>query len=93
MTDDITTITRRHSWNESNPVYLDGHDCTDGNDRTEKTCPKCRMVKITVHPPRGFPWHEWRTKDGKTWQGTSTPPCLDPEPVCEPVAAGEVAGQ
>ena len=92
MTDDITTIARRHSWSESNPVYIDGHDCADGNDRTEKTCPKCGLVKINVRgADRKMYWREWRTKAGKTWQGEATPPCLDHEPVCEPVAAGEVA--
>ncbi len=47
--------------------------CADGNERT---CARCGLIKVTVHPPRGFPWREWRTDKGKLWQGDATPPCL-----------------
>ena len=67
----------RHSWNAADPVRRSGVDSIDGNDRTEKTCPACGLVKITVHPARGLPWREWRTKEGKGWVGDSTPPCVE----------------
>lgn len=41
--------------------------------RWEKTCPFCLLTKITVHPPRGLPWREWRTKDGRHLIGTNVP--------------------
>ncbi len=49
----------------------------DGNERTERTCQNCGLVKITVHPPHGFPWREWRMRGGdETIALTTTPPCL-----------------
>lgn len=76
----MSDISRRHRWNESDHVRISGIDCADGNDRTQKSCALCGLIKITVHPPHGFPWREWKTKDGKVWQGASTPPCLDSVP-------------
>ena len=69
----------RHTWpDEGDPGFhrIPACESPDGNDRTEKTCAKCSLVKITVHGPQGFPWREWRTKEGKPWHGDSTPPCL-----------------
>ena len=70
------TIAARRSWNTTAPKRI---ACSpiDGNDRTEKTCANCLLVKITVHPVRGLPWREWRTKEGKGWVGDSTPPCVE----------------
>lgn len=39
-------------------------DSPDGNERTERTCPFCMLVKITVHPPYGFAFRKYRLKDG-----------------------------
>jgi hypothetical protein len=61
------TASARHSWNSTDPKSIAACDSLDGNDRTEKTCAACGLVKITVHPPRGLPWREWRTKAGKGW--------------------------
>lgn len=72
--------TRRHSWNTTDPVRKAACDSIDGNDRTEKTCAHCSLVKITVHPPQGLPWREWRTKAGETWVGDTTPPCVEAKP-------------
>ncbi|MPZ58455.1 MAG: hypothetical protein GEU91_18575 [Rhizobiales bacterium] len=66
---------RKHRWEGHR--WIHGHDSPDGCSRTERTCVLCTMVKITVHPPQGLPWREWRTFDGKVWHGTATPPCLD----------------
>lgn len=68
----------RHKWGD--PVRIAGHDTHDGNDRTERTCALCKIVKITVHPPVGNAWREWRTKDGMTAVLTMTPPCLGGNP-------------
>ena len=85
---DITPAARRHRWNENEPVRLAA--CDDGNDRTEKTCPQCGVVKITVHPPKGFPWREWRTKEGHVWTGALTPPCVAAEAPAPAPASAEV---
>jgi hypothetical protein len=66
----------RHRWNAIDVRRVPACDCADGNDRTERTCAICGMVKVTVHPPHGDAWREWRTKAGAVWQGTSTPPCV-----------------
>ncbi|HLH95031.1 MAG TPA: hypothetical protein VKW08_07925 [Xanthobacteraceae bacterium] len=56
----------RHRWGE--PVRLP--------DRTERTCAHCGLVKITMHPPHGLPWREWRHRNGASIPLTNTPPCL-----------------
>jgi len=67
---------RLHSW-DPKAKYI--QNCPDGNERTERTCRLCQMVKITVHAGDWrSAWREWRTRDGKIWGGTATPPCLDP---------------
>jgi hypothetical protein len=71
----VTTVPRKHSWDVHRWIRHD--ESPDGNSRTERTCSLCQMVKITVHPPRGLPWREWRPHDGQLWGGTATPPCLD----------------
>ena len=60
-----------HRWNIEHRIPA--CESPDGNERTEKTCPFCMLVKITVHPPRGLPWREWRTKDGRQLFGTIVP--------------------
>jgi hypothetical protein len=34
------------------------------HQQTERTCKRCKLVKITVHPPEGGGWREWRWGDG-----------------------------
>lgn len=49
--------------------------------KTERYCINCGLVKVTRHPPQGFPWKEfWRGLD--QIQSTATPAC---EPVMEDV--------
>lgn len=66
----VTPLARKHRWGDG--VHVGEH-----LDRTERACALCGLVKVTVHPPVGFPWREWRMRDGKTWQGDATPPCVD----------------
>jgi hypothetical protein len=61
---------RKHEWGD--PERLGEYA-----ERTERICVLCGLVKITIHPPRGLPWREWRTRAGRTWQGVATPPCMD----------------
>lgn len=69
---------RKHLWTLIPVARLDGHEFPDGNDRTFRTCSQCQMIKVTVHTPDGKrAWREWRTKDGKIWQGDATPPCVE----------------
>jgi hypothetical protein len=70
---------RRHKWNEGEPRYISASESGDGNERTEKTCSACGLVKITVHPPHGFPWHEWRHRSGHSIALSATPPCITGE--------------
>jgi hypothetical protein len=79
MTAPVLVSAARHSWphaGEPGYVPLHGSESPDGNDRTERHCEHCGLVKITVHPPSGIPWREWRTRDGRMWVGEATPPCL-----------------
>jgi hypothetical protein len=66
----------RHEWDHRNSRLLSGFGAADGCARNERTCFKCGVVRITVMPPHGYPWHEWRTKDGGMYVGEATPPCL-----------------
>lgn len=63
-----------HSWGDRVTV-MDG--TPSGCEETERRCPRCGLVKITVHPPQGVPWRAWRTKAGiRTDKIAHTPPCL-----------------
>lgn len=94
---DITTLlvkSPHHRWDINAIIRKPACESQDGNDRTERTCLHCGMVKITVHPPQGFPWHEWRTATGAVWQGDSTPPCVrvtspDPDMLAQSRPAAE----
>lgn len=33
------------------------------HQQTERICPLCKLVKVTVHPPEGGGWREWRWGD------------------------------
>jgi hypothetical protein len=83
---------RRHRWNALPERRIPACESIDGNDRTEKPCALCGLVKITVHPARGYPWREWRTKAGKGWVGDATPPCGD-TPASAPVLASETTAE
>jgi hypothetical protein len=74
-------VTKKHRWDRDKWRYLDGHESPDGNSRTERPCGNCGLVKITVHPPHGNSWREWRTKGGQVYVGDATPPCLGEVPL------------
>lgn len=65
----------KHKWNIE--ARIPASETADGNDRTEKTCPFCLTVKITVHPPHGYPWRLWRQKGGEDFIAAATPPCIE----------------
>lgn len=50
-------------------------EAQDGNDRTERACALCGLVKITVHPPHGLAWRRWRTAEGLELDLSTAPPC------------------
>lgn len=62
----------RHRWRD--PDRFEHH--------SERRCEFCSLIKITMHPPRGNPWREWRYNSGKNFKSDVTPRC-DP--------SGEVA--
>ena len=61
-----------HKWGDRIPL----------DTGTERTCQRCGLVRITIHPPHGFPWTEWRQGSGPQFALSTTPPCV---PVEEPV--------
>lgn len=62
----------RHRWGHSRNVFNEH----TGNDQTQRICVLCGLVKITVHPPRGYPWREWRDpRGGGQLQFSGTPAC------------------
>lgn len=64
-----------HRWNLEHRIPA--CEAPDGNERTERTCPFCGLVKITVHYVHGLPQREWRLKDGRQLIGTNVPhPCV-----------------
>ena len=64
----------RHKWGEC--VSISGFDTATGNDQSERACLLCGLVKITVHPPHGFPWREWRARGQEQVKIDATPPCV-----------------
>src|ERR1700674_825877 len=70
------TKTPHHKWDYDSEQRIAASACADGNDRNAKGCLNCKLIKVTIIPPRGFPWHEWHTRDGKVWVGEAPPPCL-----------------
>jgi len=66
----------RHRWGEAVPITADR--TPSGCEQTERACVICGMIKITVHPPHGFPWREWRhPKSDRQFPAEHTPPCKE----------------
>lgn len=68
---------RRHGW--INEMRILPFESIDGNERTERTCKRCGLVKITIHYPYGYADREWRHPNGKTIKLSRTPPYLPKE--------------
>ena len=71
----------RHRWHAGVERIA---ECADGNARSVRRCARCGLLRITVHPPHGYPWLEWQDPDGVVRQQVHTPPC-------EEVSAAEAA--
>lgn len=67
------TASTRHRWGER---FTRLENTPSGCPQSERVCAHCGLVRITVHPPHGLPWREWRPKDGPQMQFEATPPCL-----------------
>jgi hypothetical protein len=66
----------RHRW-DIHREQRRAADCfADGCGRTIRVCANCGLRKVTVHPPQGFPFHEWMTPDDQIWRSEMTPPCF-----------------
>lgn len=63
----------RHKWGDRVTVV---DNTSSGCEQGERTCVRCGIVRVTVHPPRGLPWREWRPRGCVQIQLSSTPPCL-----------------
>jgi hypothetical protein len=71
---------RHHDWKNAEQREVAAHESPDGCDRIEKTCPICKIVRITVMPPHGFPFHLWRHPDDRKrteFPAEATPPCVE----------------
>lgn len=55
---------QRHTWKGCRERRIAACDSPDGNDRTERVCAACGVMRITVHGAHGRPWVEWRSADG-----------------------------
>lgn len=66
-----------HKWGA--PIRFPAEESPRNCEQTERTCLRCRIVKITVHPPHGPVWTEWRTGDAGQYQMqlSATPPCRE----------------
>lgn len=71
----IDRLGPRHQWDYDNERKIAACDSPDGNDRSEKPCCRCDLWKITVHPPQGFAWREWRFGAGENFKSDLTPRC------------------
>jgi len=83
---------RRHRWDHAHERRIPACDAPDGNDRTEKDCTLCGIVKITVHGADRTHWHKWRLSDGQEWPVDSTPAC-EGTPKPAPTLAAETASE
>lgn len=63
---------RRHKWHDPVTVPYGPRGC----EQTERACELCKLVKVTVHPPQGLPWREWREGVAQV-RLERTPPCRE----------------
>lgn len=66
----------RHDWKNASQKEIPACDSPDGCDRIEKICPICKVVRISVMPPRGYVYHIWRHANGAQIPLSRTPPCV-----------------
>jgi hypothetical protein len=67
---------RNHRWDYENERRIAACDSPSKCDQNERDCIHCRLVRVTVHPPGGFPFRAWRLPNSKTqFVMGSTPKC------------------
>ena len=71
---------QKHKWDHANERRFAHTDTKDGCSRNERDCLICGCMMITVLPPNGLPYHEWRTKAGGDIVWTTRPECVAPKP-------------
>lgn len=81
-----------HRWDHASERRFPHTETADGCARNEVDCLLCGITKITVMPPQGFPYHEWRTKDGAGMVWTRRPECAGAQPVVLREEKANVAG-
>jgi hypothetical protein len=71
-------ITRapRHDWKNASQREIPACESPDGCDRIDRICPTCKIMRITVMPPRGCGYHLWRHENGKQIPLSRVPPCV-----------------
>ena len=69
---DIADKTPRHKWGDPVTIVHGPNGC----EQTDRTCVRCGLVKVTMHPPHGLPWRAWRhPKSTVQFPAEHTPPC------------------
>lgn len=64
----------RHHWGP--PISIHASMTSSNCEQTERVCTACGLTKITVHPPKGIPWREWRHPSSENqFAMPQTPPC------------------
>lgn len=71
-----------HEWAE--PESVAPHD--GRHQQTERKCTRCPLVKITVHPPGGGGYRQYRFADGAQFYDRIEPECV-PTPSIPSAAA------
>lgn len=62
---------RTHKWGD--PITVT-EGTPSGCQETHRTCAHCKIIKVTVHPPHGYPYRMWQYPDGERADGL-TPMC------------------
>lgn len=66
----------RHRWGDA--LRLAACASVSGCDQTERTCRRCGLVCVTIHPPHhAKPWREWRKIGDVQVMVEGTPPCRE----------------
>jgi len=72
----------RHTRSD-NVIRIAAADTESGNGETIRTCVKCDLVMVTVHPPQGegYPWHEFTMPGSSARIQLSQRPCCVSKPI------------
>jgi hypothetical protein len=82
MSEPAATLTpadrpRLHRWDEDTIQRIAASDSDNGCSQTHRTCLHCGLIRITMHPPQGFPWPEFMLPESRVrFRMDRTPHCV-----------------